>query len=81
MRLKFYLLRRFARGKYRGQAYVSKNSGTLYWITGKRDPKRSSRFVTWNNWTLHRNNTVIGTYPFMVEAKHQAQVDHDGQVR
>jgi hypothetical protein len=77
VRLKFYLLRKFVHGSYRGRAYVSKNGGKLYWITAKRDPKRSTKFVTWHNWTLHRNNIVVGTYPFLQEAKFQAQIDYN----
>lgn len=76
MRLKFYLLRKFVRSKYKGPAYVSKNSGKLYWITGKRDPKRSTKFVIWQNWTLYCGSEQIGVYPFLVEAKHQAQVHY-----
>jgi hypothetical protein len=75
MRLKFFL-----DPKFKCRAYVSKNSGTLYWIKPIPSPSRppaSRLHYQWQDWIVYRGRKKIGECRTLADAQLTAQRDHD----
>ncbi len=66
MRAKFYLVKDFKKYK---RAYVSKNTGKLYYIIGRINGKTPKYRFKWQEWTLYNNRSkVLGKFKHLMDA-------------
>jgi hypothetical protein len=74
MYTKFYLVKNFRKYK---RAYISKNTGTLYYIIGT--PKEEKYRFKWQIWSLYKKNKKLGEFLHLMEAYLHANKDQEAK--
>ena len=68
-RLRFWLNHRFKRGRFSGRAYISKNTGTLYWIRPVPNKAKSPAHFLWHDWVLYCKSKKLGLFDTLEDAR------------
>jgi len=72
MLAKFFLVKEFKKHKH---VYVSKNTGTIYYIL--QTPRKKLYRFQWHDWNLYKKNKKLGVFTTLMEAILHANKDQE----